>query len=83
MQPSVPISIVVDRIEGDLVVVDYQGRQYDLPLIWFAPEPTEGSAWILDIRSDPAATEALTLRVRQTLKKLTAEPADDGGELEL
>ncbi|NUN12626.1 MAG: DUF3006 family protein [Myxococcales bacterium] len=82
-RPNSSISIVVDRIEMDIAVVEYKGRQYDLPCAWFTPEPQEGSVWTLELQPNPESTDALAFRVRQTTERLDSKPLGDGDELEL
>jgi hypothetical protein len=85
--------LIVDRLEGDLVVVELDdGRTLDLPR-WMLPpglregdvvrattEPA-GDGWRVETRVDPEETARRRSAAQQTLERLAAK--DPGGDITL
>jgi hypothetical protein len=71
--------IVVDRIEGDLAIVEVNGETTEVPLSHLPAGCTEGQ--VLDATGDDAAT-ALLRETRERMNRLRAsDPGDNKIEL--
>jgi hypothetical protein len=85
--------LIVDRVEGDLVVVELQdGRTLELPRWMLPPELREGDVvaarpasaegiWRLETWVDAEETQRRRASVKETVQRLSAR--DPGGDIEL
>lgn len=90
---TTPRELVVDRFEGDYVVLEVDGEgTVDLPR-WLLPRgiaegdllratvgPADG-VWRIEIESDPGETEARRKAAEAAVERLSAR--DPGGDLQL
>jgi len=75
------LTVVLDRIEGDVAVLVEAGRQVHVPLRWLPAGVGEGTVLQLQWSVDPRATEALAQRVAGAQRRLVARQADgDAGD---
>lgn len=85
--------LIVDRLEGEMVVVELAGGgTIDLPRWMLPPELREGDViaasagrspdgWRVETRVDPAATEERRSSAREALDRLAS--SDPGGDIQL
>ena len=74
--------IVVDRVEGDIAVLDVDGTQVDLPAAALPAGAGEGT--VLSLIVDNEAGDAARAAGEARLARLrAASGGDDGGEYEL
>lgn len=73
--------IVVDRIEGDIAVLDIEGTQVDLPAASLPEGAAEGS--VLALVLDPDGEAAARAAGEARLARLRAASGDDEGDFEL
>ena len=57
--------MIVDRIEGNIVIVELNGALLDLPLELFSSKPTEGDKITLSITVTPASSTQATDRLER------------------
>jgi len=61
---------VIDRFEGNWVIVEANKNVFKLPRELLPPEATEGDVIRLDVQIDPAATENLKNRIDNLARNL-------------
>lgn len=64
------MTITVDRFEGDLAVVEFAGRTFNLPRALLPEETREGDVLRLSIEVDQAATAGRREKVKSLEDKL-------------
>jgi hypothetical protein len=62
--------ITIDRFEGTLAVLEFDGRTFNVPRALLPPEASEGDVLRFAIEIDQAATDARRQRVRSLESKL-------------
>ncbi len=77
----IEITVIVDRIEGDWVVLEWLDEFVQVPLATFSSRPEEGAAFKLSLQPDPEASERMTAQVKQLLEAM--EDDDDGSDIDL
>ena len=73
--------LFLDRIEGDVAVLTYEGREVKLPRALLPAGAREGEVLQLSLARDPEATQRAQERVSKLRQKLGSD--DDGGDLKL
>ncbi|MBT3219304.1 MAG: DUF3006 domain-containing protein [Proteobacteria bacterium] len=68
------LQIVVDRIEGDLAVLEVGNSLVDWPLKALPPEVAEGTCLTIEIQVDPSDTRAAEERLARLRRR---EPKGD------
>lgn len=48
--------IIIDRFEGDIAVVEYKGKKYDIPRAWLPVGAKEGDVLVVTLVVDEEAT---------------------------
>ena len=73
MKPPASTKLVIDRIEGDLVVLvlyEDDGVKFDLPLRYLPDGVREGDHLVMSFREDEASRESEQKRIDDLLKNL-------------
>jgi hypothetical protein len=73
--------IVIDRIEGELAVLEIAGASYDIPVSALPAGATEGS--VLRLELDPDAQGDIEEQARARLERLKKRGPKPGGTLVL
>ena len=73
--------VVVDRVEGEVAVLEFEGRTGEVPLALLPPGASEG--WVLRwlVERDPDAEASRLAESASRLAHLSAD--DDGGDFSL
>lgn len=61
---------VIDRFEGDIAVVEIDGRNYDFPKSIFPHDIREGDIFKIQIAIDKEETQAIRKRMEEDLEKI-------------
>ncbi|MFM2153979.1 MAG: hypothetical protein RL199_2414 [Pseudomonadota bacterium] len=73
--------LVVDRIDGDVVLVTDGRRSFELPAALFVSLPREGDVLEVDVRPDVQETDRARSALAARRKALSSD--DDGGDFGL
>ena len=73
--------IVIDRIEGDVAVLEVEGQSIDFPASALPPGATEGSVLLLQL--DPDAARDIQAENQARLERLKKRSPIKGGLLQL
>lgn len=65
--------MIIDRFEGQLAVLEYEGKMYHLPRTLLPDEAKEGDVIVLEARVDKEATQ----RQHDKISKLIDELFED------
>lgn len=61
---------VIDRFEGDLVIVEFEGRMYTLPRALLPADAKEGNVLRFAVEVDHAATDSRRGRIKSLEDRL-------------
>ena len=67
------MTTIVDRFEGDLAVVEHEGKVYSLPRVLLPKETNEGDVLRITIEIDHAATADRRRRIASLEDRLFRE----------
>jgi hypothetical protein len=82
LPPGAPMTpLFLDRIEGDLAVLEHAGRELRLPVALLPAGAREGEVLQLLLTRDAAATQARSAATQARRTKLGKD--DDGGDFKL
>ena len=64
------MTIIIDRFEGDLAIIEYEGKTFNLPRALLPKETKEGDILRLSIEIDHAATADRRRKVKSLEDRL-------------
>lgn len=64
------MKMIIDRFEGQTVVLEYQGKTYDLPRAVLPSTAKEGDVIILETRLDEEATSERRNKINKLMDEL-------------
>ena len=73
--------VVLDRIEGDRAVLEFDGRSFELPLSLLPREVEEGDVLTLTLHRDEESTRDAKASIGARRARLSRD--DDGGDFSL
>jgi hypothetical protein len=71
----------LDRIEGEVALLEADGRPWALPAAWLPEGVREGDRVVVTLAPDPEATRAAHARTAE--RRARAARDDDGGDFTL
>lgn len=64
------MQMIIDRFEGEIVVLEYEGRTFDLPRVFLPKEAREGDVVILEATLDPEDTDKQSQKINLLMDEL-------------
>jgi len=72
--------IIVDRLEGNMVIVEYNLEMFNLPLEWFKFTPQEGDVLNVTFVQDHEAKKSLKQHNQSLLDRILAKQTHKNDE---
>jgi hypothetical protein len=62
--------IIIDRFEGDIAVVEYEGKNYNIPRAWLPVGAKEGDVVVVTLVVDEEATARRRMEMERKVEDL-------------